>query len=230
MLVIYYRSIYLQNLLWWPHLFTEHNESLLSNWFSYLSAGKLFEIGTSGISSLTGHSEHRTACLNAFVEMYGHMPLVPSNVKAMNAHKTWFWWGISTRKRIICFLFLLLSSLLRNLPRGYTHTLHSSGLYYNPCDKMWVVFVYKKKREGFQLDRCRIFIHNIFFTKHIYWEELCAFFVVNLRVFFISEYICIYMCVYIYARTHTQHIPWRWYSNTSSHWMGIYEVGRNRQI
>lgn len=53
--------------------------------------GKLFEIGTTGISSLKGHSKHRTACLNKFVDMYGHMPLVPSNVKAMDARAIWFW-------------------------------------------------------------------------------------------------------------------------------------------
>lgn len=53
--------------------------------------GKLVEIGTTGISSLKGHSKHRTACLNRFVDMYGHMPLVPSNVKAMDARSTWFW-------------------------------------------------------------------------------------------------------------------------------------------
>lgn len=53
--------------------------------------GKIFEIGSSGISSLNGHSEHRTACLNAFVEMYGHMPLVSSNFKAMDARSTWIW-------------------------------------------------------------------------------------------------------------------------------------------
>ncbi|MCO5551962.1 hypothetical protein L7F22_005469 [Adiantum nelumboides] len=53
--------------------------------------GKLFEIGTTGISSLKGHSKHRTACLNMFVDLYGHMPLVPSNVKAMDARSLWFW-------------------------------------------------------------------------------------------------------------------------------------------
>eukprot|EP00250_Pteridium_aquilinum_P000862 c11036_g1_i1 orf=563-1543(+) len=53
--------------------------------------GKIFEIGSSGISSLSGHSEHRTACLNVFVDMYGHMPLVSTNLKAMDARSTWFW-------------------------------------------------------------------------------------------------------------------------------------------
>ena len=65
------------------------------------------------------------------------------------------------------FSFLLLSSLLRILPRGYTHTLHSSGLYYNPCDKMWVVFVYKKKeREGFQLDSVG-YSYTIYFLQSV---------------------------------------------------------------
>ncbi|KAH7286817.1 hypothetical protein KP509_32G023500 [Ceratopteris richardii] len=53
--------------------------------------GKSYEIGTIGISSLTGHSEHRTACLNMFMDMYGYMPLVHSNVKAVDARSTWFW-------------------------------------------------------------------------------------------------------------------------------------------
>lgn len=53
--------------------------------------GKIFEIGSSGISSLSGHSEHRTSCLNAFVDMYGHMPLVSSNLKAVDARSTWIW-------------------------------------------------------------------------------------------------------------------------------------------
>ncbi|KAI5082285.1 hypothetical protein GOP47_0002028 [Adiantum capillus-veneris] len=53
--------------------------------------GKIFEIGSSGISSLSGHSEHRSSCLNAFVDMYGHMPLVSSNFKAMDARSTWIW-------------------------------------------------------------------------------------------------------------------------------------------
>lgn len=53
--------------------------------------GKLFEIGSTGISSLTGHSKQRTACLNKFMDMYGHNPLVASNVKAVDARSTWFW-------------------------------------------------------------------------------------------------------------------------------------------
>eukprot|EP00252_Welwitschia_mirabilis_P002863 TRINITY_DN12885_c0_g1_i2.p1 TRINITY_DN12885_c0_g1~~TRINITY_DN12885_c0_g1_i2.p1 ORF type:complete len:346 (+),score=39.60 TRINITY_DN12885_c0_g1_i2:354-1391(+) len=53
--------------------------------------GKIFEIGSSGISSLKGHSERRTRCLNDFVFLYGHMPLVVSNVKAVDARRRWFW-------------------------------------------------------------------------------------------------------------------------------------------
>lgn len=53
--------------------------------------GKIFEIGSSGISSLSGHSKHRSACVNKFAEMYGHMPLVSSNFKAMDARSTWYW-------------------------------------------------------------------------------------------------------------------------------------------
>lgn len=53
--------------------------------------GKLFEIGSSGISSLKGHSQRRNKCLNDFVSLYGYMPLVPSNVNAVNAQYEWFW-------------------------------------------------------------------------------------------------------------------------------------------
>lgn len=53
--------------------------------------GNLYEIGTTGISSLKGHSKHRTNCLNAFTDMYGYMPLVASNFKAVDARSTWFW-------------------------------------------------------------------------------------------------------------------------------------------
>eukprot|EP01018_Ginkgo_biloba_P034586 Gb_08191 [translate_table: standard] len=53
--------------------------------------GRIFEIGSTGISSLKGHSERRTRCLNEFVSLYGHMPLVASNVKAVNACHKWFW-------------------------------------------------------------------------------------------------------------------------------------------
>lgn len=53
--------------------------------------GKIFEIGSTGISSLKGHSERRTRCLNDFVFLYGHMPLVASNVKAVNACEKWLW-------------------------------------------------------------------------------------------------------------------------------------------
>eukprot|EP00249_Psilotum_nudum_P023003 c28721_g1_i1 orf=524-1510(-) len=53
--------------------------------------GKLYEIGSSGISSLKGHSRHRTRCLNTFMDMYGNMPLVASSVKAVDAQSEWFW-------------------------------------------------------------------------------------------------------------------------------------------
>merc|ERR1711915_229425 len=53
--------------------------------------GKLFEIGPGGISSLKGHSQRRNKCLNDFVSLYGYMPLVASNFKAVNAQYEWFW-------------------------------------------------------------------------------------------------------------------------------------------
>nr|CAB3471380.1 unnamed protein product [Digitaria exilis] len=53
--------------------------------------GRIFEIGSSGISSLKGHSLQRSRCLNAFSAMYGHMPLVATTVKAVDSRRSWFW-------------------------------------------------------------------------------------------------------------------------------------------
>lgn len=53
--------------------------------------GKIFEIGSSGISSLKGHYKKRDKCLNDFNSLYGAMPLVSTNVKAVDARKGWAW-------------------------------------------------------------------------------------------------------------------------------------------
>ncbi|KAB1210788.1 Exostosin-2 [Morella rubra] len=53
--------------------------------------GKIYEIGASGISSLNGHSERRSKCLNDFISLYGTMPLVSTNVKAVDARHEWLW-------------------------------------------------------------------------------------------------------------------------------------------
>ncbi|KAF3433494.1 hypothetical protein FNV43_RR24596 [Rhamnella rubrinervis] len=53
--------------------------------------GKIFEIGSTGISSLGGHIEKRTKCVNRFVAEFGRMPLVSTSVKAVDSRKTWFW-------------------------------------------------------------------------------------------------------------------------------------------
>ncbi|XP_002964004.2 glycosyltransferase family 64 protein C4 [Selaginella moellendorffii] len=53
--------------------------------------GRVVEIGSSGISSLTGHSHRRSRCLNHFVTLFEGMPLVPSSVKAVNSKREWFW-------------------------------------------------------------------------------------------------------------------------------------------
>ncbi|KAJ1260928.1 hypothetical protein BS78_10G269300 [Paspalum vaginatum] len=53
--------------------------------------GRIFEIGSSGISSLKGHDLQRSRCLNAFAAMYGHMPLVATTVKAVDSRGSWFW-------------------------------------------------------------------------------------------------------------------------------------------
>lgn len=53
--------------------------------------GKIFEIGSTGISSMGGHSERRSQCVNWFVGKYGRMPLVSTSVKAVDSHSSWFW-------------------------------------------------------------------------------------------------------------------------------------------
>ncbi|KAJ7296914.1 hypothetical protein O6H91_Y090800 [Diphasiastrum complanatum] len=53
--------------------------------------GRIYEIGSTGLSSLTGHNHRRTHCLNYFSSIFGRMPLVASNVKVVTAHREWFW-------------------------------------------------------------------------------------------------------------------------------------------
>ncbi|CAH9121422.1 unnamed protein product [Cuscuta epithymum] len=53
--------------------------------------GKIFEIGSSGISSLGSHNEKRTQCVNRFVAEFGRMPLVTTSVKAIDSRHSWFW-------------------------------------------------------------------------------------------------------------------------------------------
>ncbi|KAJ9683770.1 hypothetical protein PVL29_016321 [Vitis rotundifolia] len=53
--------------------------------------GKIFEIGSTGISSLGGHTEKRSQCVNRFVMEYGRMPLVSTSMKAVDSRNSWFW-------------------------------------------------------------------------------------------------------------------------------------------
>lgn len=53
--------------------------------------GKIHEIGSSGISNLKGHNEKRNKCLNDFISLYGTVPIVSTNVKAVDARYEWFW-------------------------------------------------------------------------------------------------------------------------------------------
>ncbi|XP_058205532.1 glycosylinositol phosphorylceramide mannosyl transferase 1-like [Rhododendron vialii] len=53
--------------------------------------GKIHDIGSSGISSLKGHSNTRNKCLNDLISLYGMMPLVSTNAKAVDARHGWFW-------------------------------------------------------------------------------------------------------------------------------------------
>lgn len=53
--------------------------------------GKIFEIGSTGISSMGGHSEKRTECVNRFVAEFGRMPLISTTVKAVDSRSIWLW-------------------------------------------------------------------------------------------------------------------------------------------
>ncbi|KAM6587568.1 glycosylinositol phosphorylceramide mannosyl transferase 1 isoform X1 [Cannabis sativa] len=53
--------------------------------------GKIYETGSTGISSMKGHSNRRSKCLNDFISLYGKMPLVSTHVKAVDARQEWFW-------------------------------------------------------------------------------------------------------------------------------------------
>ncbi|XP_019101346.1 PREDICTED: glycosyltransferase family 64 protein C4-like [Camelina sativa] len=53
--------------------------------------GKIYEIGSTGISSIGGHTEKRTHCVNRFVAEFGKMPLVYSSMKAVDSRNLWFW-------------------------------------------------------------------------------------------------------------------------------------------
>lgn len=53
--------------------------------------GKIFEIGSTGISSVGGHSEKRSQCVNRFVTDFRRMPLVSTTVKAVDSRNIWFW-------------------------------------------------------------------------------------------------------------------------------------------
>ena len=62
-----------------------------------VTIGKIYEIGSTGISSLGGHTERRTECVNRFVAEFGGMPLVSTSVKAIDSRGVWFWWWRSFR-------------------------------------------------------------------------------------------------------------------------------------
>ncbi|XP_021730193.1 glycosyltransferase family 64 protein C4-like isoform X2 [Chenopodium quinoa] len=53
--------------------------------------GKIHELGSYGISSLKDHSSKRRKCLNDFISLYGALPLVSTNVKALDSKNEWFW-------------------------------------------------------------------------------------------------------------------------------------------
>ncbi|KAL3834547.1 hypothetical protein ACJIZ3_009283 [Penstemon smallii] len=54
--------------------------------------GKIYEIGSSGISSLKSQSDKRNKCTNDLISIFGTMPLVSTNVKVVDATRhEWFW-------------------------------------------------------------------------------------------------------------------------------------------
>lgn len=53
--------------------------------------GKIYEIGSTGISSLGGHNSRRSHCVDRFSVEYGGMPLVSTSVKAIDSRVSWFW-------------------------------------------------------------------------------------------------------------------------------------------
>ncbi|KAG9159700.1 hypothetical protein Leryth_017407 [Lithospermum erythrorhizon] len=55
--------------------------------------GKIYEIGSPGTSSLhqPHHYDGRNKCINDLVSMYGTLPLVSTNVKAVDTRHQWFW-------------------------------------------------------------------------------------------------------------------------------------------
>ncbi|KAM7271985.1 hypothetical protein ACFE04_031199 [Oxalis oulophora] len=53
--------------------------------------GEINEIGSTGISSLGGHVEKRSKCINKFAAEFGKLPLVRTSMKAIDSRNTWFW-------------------------------------------------------------------------------------------------------------------------------------------
>ncbi|KAI3850772.1 hypothetical protein MKW98_030832 [Papaver atlanticum] len=53
--------------------------------------GKIFEIGSTGISGIDGHNKQRSECLNKFAVEYGRMPLVSTFTKAVDGRDSWIW-------------------------------------------------------------------------------------------------------------------------------------------
>ncbi|XP_026453334.1 glycosyltransferase family 64 protein C4 [Papaver somniferum] len=53
--------------------------------------GKIFEIGSTGISGIYGHTKRRSECLNKFAVEYGRMPLVSTSTKAVDGRDSWIW-------------------------------------------------------------------------------------------------------------------------------------------
>ena len=113
--------------------------------FGMILVGKIYEIGSTGISSIGGHTEKRTHCVNRFVAEFGRMPLVYTSMKAVNSRSLWFWW--------LFFLFHCgyccssLSSLVYDVP------------YCNCCN------ITVRKETRFMLSKNELYIY-IF----VYWS------------------------------------------------------------
>lgn len=98
-------SIYVKTYCTWSLLLFVSKDLKSPCWFmlihacinffdSFIVTGKIFEIGSTGISSLGGHSERRTECINRFTAIYGRIPLVSTSVKVVDSRNIWFWWQV----------------------------------------------------------------------------------------------------------------------------------------
>lgn len=105
----------------------------------FATVGNIYEVGSTGISSLGGHTEKRTHCVNRFAAEYGLMPLVSTSVKAVDSRKLWFWWRISTLFVILKFhvtaRIISIHCLVRVVFIGFIHVPWTIFVLLSTCNK-----------------------------------------------------------------------------------------------